>query len=162
MFKKIYGKWSKIHIALRGAILIAVSVILALLIELFFNIRELNNDYVRNIPTEEITAVNMHCDTDGAYVFDGDDSGSLEFDFEGYAGMLVVEYDKEETYFSQNIDIEYINAYGKKESESISDMAPLWLKRSSHNIRKNASHITLSFDHDASLRIKNITIDSRP
>ena len=38
MFKKIYGKWSKIHIALRGAILIAVSVILALLIELFFNI----------------------------------------------------------------------------------------------------------------------------
>ena len=60
MFKKIYGKWSKIHIALRGAILIAVSVILALLIELFFNIRELNNDYVRNIPTEEITAVNMH------------------------------------------------------------------------------------------------------
>lgn len=162
MFKKIYGKWSKIHIALRGAILIAVSVILALLIELFFNIRELNNDYVRNIPTEEITAVNMHCDTDGAYVFDGDDSGSLEFDFEGYAGLLVVEYDKEETYFSQNIDIEYINAYGKKESESISDMAPLWLKRSSHNIRKNTSHITLSFDHDASLRIKNITIDSRP
>ncbi len=60
MFKKIYGKWSKIHIALRGAILIAVSVILALLIELFFNIRELNSDYVRNIPTEEITAVNMH------------------------------------------------------------------------------------------------------
>ena len=52
MFKKIYGKWSKIHIALRGAILIAVSVILALLIELFFNIRELNNDYVRNIPTK--------------------------------------------------------------------------------------------------------------
>ena len=70
MFKKIYGKWSKIHIALRGAILIAVSVILALLIELFFNIRELNNDYVRNIPTEKITAVNMHRDTDGAYVFD--------------------------------------------------------------------------------------------
>lgn len=95
MFKKIYGKWSKIHIVLRGAILIAVSVILALLIELFFNIRELNSDYVRNIPTEEITAVNMHCDTDGAYVFDGDDSGSLEFDFDGYAGMLVVEYDKE-------------------------------------------------------------------
>lgn len=162
MLKKIYGKWSKIHIALRGAILIAVSVILALLIELFFNIREFNNDYVRSIPKEEIKAVNMHCDTDGAYVFDGDDSGSLEFDFDGYAGLLVVEYDKEGTYFSQNIDIEYINAYGKKESESISDMAPLWLKRSSHNIRKNTSRITLSFDNDASLRIKNITIDSRP
>ena len=54
MFKKIYGKWSKIHIALRGAILIAVSVILALLIELFFNIRELFCVHVFFFPTEEI------------------------------------------------------------------------------------------------------------
>lgn len=107
-----------------------MSVILALLIELFFNIRELNNDYVRNIPTEKITAVNMHRDTDGAYVFDGDDAGSLEFDFEGYAGLLVVEYDKEKTYFSQNIDIEYINAYGKRKVKAF-----LTWHRSGSNVR---------------------------
>ena len=162
MFRRIYSKWSKIHIALRAAILIAVSVMLALLIELFFNIKAISNNDVRSISMDTVTAQNMHRDQDGAYVFDTEGAGSLVFDAGGYTGVLIVEYDKEESYFSQNISVEYINAYGRTETESLQDRAPLWLKRSSHNIRRNATRITLGFDYDASLRIKNITIDNTP
>ncbi len=164
MIKGLYNRWSSVHIAVRAVILVAVSVLLALLIELFFNIKTLSLDAsdkgIRSIEPDALTTENITRDSDGALLCDGE-SAAITFNVDGYVDRIIVDYEKD-GYFSQSISAEYINAYGEKETKEYDDRAPMWLKSSSHNIRQYVDNITLKLNNDdGSLKITGIRIDNR-
>ena len=164
MVRKIYNKWSKIHIAVRAVILAAVSVVLALLIELFFNIKlmTLDDSYkgIHDVELGSVVTDNVVINGDGALTCDKE-GAVISFDVSGYVNQLVVDYEKED-FFSQTIIVEYINSYGVAENEELSDMAPKWLQSSSHNIGRYVNKITIiPNNEDETLKITGIKIDNR-
>lgn len=164
MLKNLYNRWSSVHVAVRVVILVAVSVVLALLIELFFNITMLTLDTsskgVSNVGLDTVITDNMTIDSNGTLLCN-QESGTITFNVDKYVNQLVVDYEKD-GYFSQTISVEYINSYGVSENCLYDDRAPQWLNSSSHNIRHYVDNITLTLNNDdGTLRITGIRIDNR-
>lgn len=111
-------------------IAVAISVATALLVELGCNIK------LFMLSADEKGTKNIDMDT-VSY-----NDGRVSFDYDGYIKQLKVEYEHD-SYFEQNIIVEYENAYKKQETEVLKDTSPKFLDSSSHNISRRVKKITL-------------------